>query len=315
MSVLRALDARLRGTAGDLPVAQLTAAHHRLRDAEAILRGARGHSPRQVGLARLARAAEHVEHAVRALRVAQEEIESYLAVLGMAAPADPPAGPAPGAATPVVRPRRAARAAVTAPAPAASWWTVRVDRLTAPDDDGPAAAPPPARSSPDLLATVVERVRAGDRAGLRAHLRVVPVPVGVGLAALAPDALRHLAARSLGRMPAATDLAGLRREVDKTLREVLPGADPRVTDLLLGRACRVPPAPGDSPAPHPADSAITGAVLVGALARGLERPPEVADLVAAGRPGDHAAGIGVDHRGRIPVTGGVRTATEETRHG
>lgn len=280
MSLINALGSQVRRTAQELPLAEVTAALHRLRAVSALLRGVRGASPRPVGLARLAHAIEHAEHAGHALRVAQDAMDEYLAAIGLTTTET--AVPAPGPARVADRPT--ARVAPPPVTPATrtthSWWTRRVDRLTADTDDGPAGSAPGATSSADLLDAVVRRVRARDRAGLRRDLRAAPVPVALGLSGVAADALRRAAGDALGHPPLAGDLADLRRRAAGTVRAMLPGADPRVADLLLARACRMAPSSVDFPAPHPADTAVTGAVLVGAVSARAPRRP---DAPAEGR--------------------------------
>jgi hypothetical protein len=298
MSLLLQLGARIRSTSDELPVAGVAAAADRLRVAIDLLTWVRQASMRPLGVPQLSGALEHTEHAARALLVAREELAAYLVGLGLAAEAvapDPLGQSAPvaaasgrsGAEPAVKRPERGGVAAhpagSTTGAPKAPdlpplrrWWCERVDALTGRTGDyGEKGA---AVDSTELLRRIAA---AGDPDRIRAELVRSGAPIGLGLAALAPAALRNLAAELFGRPPGPDDLPELVKAVDPRVRELLPHTDPETVTELLGRVCRVPvPArreESQKPPAHPADAAITGAVLVSVLLDGLGHKPEQLD--------------------------------------
>jgi hypothetical protein len=276
MSLLLQLGARVRTASDDLPVAAMAAAADRLRVAIDLLSWVRRASARPLGVPQLAGALEHGEHAAHALLVAREELAAYLTAIGLAteaAPADPLGRSAPVAAS-------AATAAAPAPAttslpPLRRWWCDRVDTLT--DRTGGYDEKGAAQDSTELLRRVAA---APDRDRLHAELVRAGAPVGLGLAAAAPAALRNLAAELLGRPAGPKDLPELVKATGPRLREYLPNLPPEVATTLLGRTCRVPvpDKPEDEPPPaHPADAAIAGAVLVAALLDALDHKPDDVD--------------------------------------
>jgi hypothetical protein len=155
--------------------------------------------------------------------------------------------------------------------------------LTDGDEAEPAAAGGNESTSVELLRAVARRTADGDRDGLRRDLAGAPAPVGLDLAALAPTLLHRLATELLGHQPHAEDLPALTRTARDRVLALLPGLPPDVVDTLLARVCRVPPgAAGRGQAvPHPADTAVTGGVLVGVLLHRLGRDP---DSVEPGMP-------------------------------
>jgi hypothetical protein len=177
----------------------------------------------------------------------------------------------------------------SAPAvPLARWWAQRVAVLT----DGPAEEAPsgqPAGQAPELLRAVARHTRSGDRDGLRRELARVAPPVGLDLAAITPSLLHRLAGDLLGHQPRGADLAELRRATGDRIHALLPQLPPDVVDAQLSRACRVPPPERTGAPAHPTDSAVTGAVLVGALLARLGRDPDSLD------PAPDAHAIGYSH--------------------
>jgi hypothetical protein len=279
MSIVEELGAQVRAAADELPVALVTEALDRLRQATDRLRWVRQESADPMGVPELSSATEHAETAGHAMRVAQDQLAAYLAAIGLAGdrplaaqaqrrePADdPPSGP-PG---PGPEPRGTT--------PVHRWWSVRVAELTG-RRGSPGAEPDRAvTDAEELLRRVAERVRADDRGRLHAQLRDVPADVGLGMAAVAAPMLRGLAAELLGHPPRAQDLPRLRREVTGKVHDLLPGLPPNVLDTLLSRVCRMPPPKNPAAPPHPADPAVAAGVLTGLL---LDRLGRDARSVAA----------------------------------
>lgn len=308
MSLLQDLGARLRDTADELPVGAVVSAADRLRVAGDLLAWVRQASARPMGVPHLAHAVEHLEHATHALWVARERVATYLAAVGLAAEAVDGGTATPGyarPAEPAVSPDQPPRPDV---APLRRWWTARVDQLTGAAGDGDADAPAAAgggagrdsaardgdtggdggATSTTLLRRVVGC--GTDRRRLRAELRRADPPIGLGLAALTPVALRRLATDVLGHPPRAQDVQRLAEITAARVRQLLPNVPPEVPARLLRRACRAPepdaaaepgtatgtPSAATGPA-HPADSAIAGAVLTSVLLERLGRDPSALD--------------------------------------
>src|SRR5438552_7215169 len=277
MSILEELGARLRSTSEELPVRELSGAADRLSQATELLAWVRQESSHPLGVPVLAGAVEHLEHALAALLSARGQVAEYLSVLGLPSESTIVATPREGPVVVAPRPPEPELGPEDGPAPLTRWWSARVDELTgctgaeAPTGDG-------APDSADLLRRVARHAGAGDRARLRAELTRAHVPVGLGLAAITPAALRRLAAETLGHEPRADDLRRLLDVTATRLRELLPNADERTAAVLLGRPCAAAP---DGTALHPADSAVAGAVLTGLLLRRLGRGPDAVDRYVA----------------------------------
>jgi hypothetical protein len=277
MSLIEELGAQLHAAADELPLGLVTAATERLRVGMELLQWVRQESVHEVGVGQLANATEQLEAAALALRGAQDSLAAYLAALGL---------PYDAAPTPDASWRRGLRPPAPPPStsdtqpdatPLGRWWTERVDQVT---DHGTAGEPVDERGAAtdpaDLLRRVARPVRAGDRERLRAELRRVGAPVGLGLSAITPPVARHLATDLLGHEPAAADLPELTKRTQEPVRALLPGVPDELLPALLARVCRVPPPDGgsDRPPPHPADPAVTWAVLVGVLLHRLGRDPD-----------------------------------------
>ncbi|GIH16521.1 hypothetical protein [Rugosimonospora africana] len=127
---------------------------------------------------------------------------------------------------------------------------------------------------PELLRRVARHTRAGNRDALRRELTDAAPPVGLGLAAISPPVLHRLAGDLLGHQPRAADLAALTDTTRGPVHTLLPKLPSGVVDTLLARVCRVPPPRESGPPAHPADSAVTSAVLVGVLLSRLGRDPD-----------------------------------------
>jgi hypothetical protein len=284
MSLVEDLGARVHGVAEDLPLGPVTVAVQRLRVGLELLQWVRQESVHDVGVVHLANATEQLEQATLALRSAQDSVAAYLTAIGLAYDAAPTADTSwRQGLTPPARPPSTSDTEVDA-SPLGRWWTTRVDQVTghqpqsAPVDTRDAATEPA-----ELLRRVAQPVRAGDRERLRAELRRVDAPVGLGLSAVSPPVARHLATDLLGHEPTPADLPELTRQLGQPVRELLPGVPEHVLPALLARVCRAAPPPpekspdredGEPAATHPTDPAVTNAVLVGVLLHRLGRDPD-----------------------------------------
>jgi hypothetical protein len=149
------------------------------------------------------------------------------------------------------------------------WWADRVAEIT----EGPAKpVAEPAQTSAGLLHRCTASALADDRDRLRRELAGAGPAVGLGLAAVTPPLLRHLAAELVGHAPRIEDLATVRRAALSTVAPLLPGTPATVAEELIARTCRASPQrTGGAAAHHPVDSAAVGAVLVAALLRATGR--------------------------------------------
>jgi hypothetical protein len=255
VSLLTEVGARVRAASDALPVGLAGVVAERLRSATELLDRVRQASVDPIGVPQLGAAVEHAERAMHLLLAAQDALAGYLASIGLAATGTP----APPESAPRV-PRPAAE--LSAPprrpvaGPLASWWRARVSELTGVPDGTP--APDPAADAAQLL----ERIAGAGRDRLAAELRAVDAGVGLGLAGVCAPLLERLVHELLGPDPNPADVPRL-RAVAARARALLPGGDPATADTLLAHACRVPSAPPQGS--HPADAAVTAAVLTGVL--------------------------------------------------
>jgi|GEM_PF-1619851 len=301
MSLAENLAARVRAATDDLPVGQLAVAVQRLRAATELLIWVRQESADPLAVPQLAGATEHAEQAGHAMRVAAQSVDDYLAAIGFGA------GPASGSdggwraaldsdRDPTAAPGSTGRASAPAAPELGNWWAARVAELTDRESGvgpGPDAAtdtpgPEAATDTAELLRRVATAVRREDRAGLHRDLAAAAAPTGLNLAAVTPPLLHRLAGDLLDHEPQAEDLRRLASATTRQVRELLPGMPDSVLSTLLARICRVPAderrgevhradgeQAGQPPAPpHPADSAVAGAVLTGVLLRLLDREPQ-----------------------------------------
>jgi hypothetical protein len=294
MSLVENLAAQVRATADDLPVGQIAVAVQRLRAATELLIWVRQESTDPLAVPQLAGATEHAEQAGYALQVAAQSVTDYLAAIGLAgstavdsswrealADRDRDQGPA--------APEADGGVAGPAQVQLGNWWATRVAELTDLEPAGASGSDSAAEDTPELLRRVATAVRRADRGGLRRELAGVAAPTGLDLAAVTPPVLRRLAGDLLDHEPRAEDLRRLTSATSRQVRELLPGMPEPVLDTLLARMCRVPAGADvkDSqirdrsdrgadppPPPHPADSAVAGAVLTGVLLQLLDRDPQ-----------------------------------------
>jgi hypothetical protein len=283
-SLVEQVGAQVRATADELPLDIVAVAVERLGLATELLIWVRQASQNPMGVPELANATEHLEQAGHALRVGQEALGSYLAAIGLGYDSSVPPDSGWRAALDEPDPDGdRAKPDGQAASPLRRWWSERVDELAdansngQPDDE--AERREAARGSVDLLRRVGRHVRGGDREQLRRELRRVEAPVGLGLSAITPPVLRHLATDLLGHEPGPADVGRLTEQVRGRVRELLPRLPDEVLANALARVCRVAPQEWSKPqqeGPHPTDPAVTGAVITGVLLQRLGRDP--ADL-------------------------------------
>jgi hypothetical protein len=298
-SLVEQVGAQVRATADELPLDIITVAVERLRLATELLIWVRQASQNPMGVPELAGATEHLEQAGHALQVGQAALGDYLVAIGLGYDSAPPADSGWRAALDEPdRPGDRGKPDAPAVSPLRRWWSERVDELAdrrsdAKDDanagtqrDDEAERREAARGSVDLLRRVGRHVRGGNREQLRRELRRVEAPVGLGLSAITPPVLRHLATELLGHEPGPADLGRLTDQVRGRVRELLPRLPDDVLATALARVCRVSPQQWPKPqgqdgqdgsaGPHPTDPAVAGAVITGVLLQRLGRDP--ADL-------------------------------------
>ncbi|MFY1694093.1 MULTISPECIES: hypothetical protein [unclassified Solwaraspora] len=284
MSLVENLAARVQATADDLPIGQIAVAVERLRAATELLIWVRQQSADPLAVPQLLGAVEHVEQAGYAVEVTRQSIADYLASIGIGQAAGTD-GSWRAALTDRDQPTGSdgERQPGHADAPRlGNWWAVRVAELTDSgqiDQDGPAGT---VSDTAHLLRQVATAVARTDRTALHRDLAGVAAPTGLGLAAITPPVLHRLAGDLLDHEPRPEDLPALTSATAARVRELLPGMPEPVLQTLLARICRVPveqQVAADRhdeppPPPHPADTAVAGAVLTGVVLRLLDRDPQ-----------------------------------------
>jgi hypothetical protein len=269
MSLVQDLADRLRAAHDQLPVAEITAAAERMRAATALMAWVLHHSSRPDAVPSLGNAAERLDHAAAALRAAQDSLDSYSLAIGIAVDSYPdnrlPAVPG------------QVQRAHSVDHQLADWWSTRVCHLTGHpmiEKRGEGA-----ESSTELLALCVDTALEADTAALHRHLVSAGPAVGLGLAAVAPPLLRHLALDLVGHAPRLEDLARVRRAALPLLAKVLPELTPDPGEEIIARVCHAQPQRKGSQPNHPTDVAVASALLVAAL------------LKATGRSGDELSKV------------------------
>lgn len=260
MSLVQDLADRLRAANDQLPVAQVTAAAERMRAASSLLAWVLHQSARPADLPSLGTAAQRLDHAAAALRAAQDSLDAYCLAIGVAfdasadgrLPALPTALPAQVQRVPQVDHQLA------------DWWAKRVCQLTQLPPD---LSQKGADSSTELLTDCVKAALENDTAALHRALISAGPAVGLGLAAVAPPLLRHLATELAGHPPRLEDLARVRRAALPLLAKVLPELMPDPGEEIIARVCHAQPQRKGSQPCHPTDVAIASALLVAALLR------------------------------------------------
>ncbi|HEV7710781.1 MAG TPA: hypothetical protein VGP16_21500 [Asanoa sp.] len=202
MSLLHALASRVETVRSDLPMAEVSVATGRLREATALLAATLESSAASSAAPLLASATSHLDAAAGALGRAGDELDRYLASVGLfsGAPSVVVSGSCP--------------------------WADRIDVLT-----GQVGAPRPAVDALSLdlvLAASVRAALAGSAAGLRQVLVAAPPSVGWALGA-----------RAAGLLGVA-EPALVRRGAADRLPALLPGLSAPAGSALVCRALRLP---------------------------------------------------------------------------
>jgi hypothetical protein len=311
VSLVQDLADRLRCTRDDLPVAEVSGAAERLRTAAGLLAWVMHQSSRPQTAPSLGSATSHLDHAAAALRVAQDAIDEYRSALGLPAGEVYPDHRLPALPAQVQR-------ANGADTQLTDWWSKRIAELSGLDIDAPWHGPD---TSAELLQLCANAALDGDRPALHRHLVSAGPAVGLGLAAIAPPLLRHLATQYTGHPPRLEDLARVRRGALPLLAGVLPRLTPDPAEEIIARVCHAQPQRQASQPAHPADVAVASALLVAALLRSTGRAAnELAQVVeqqreAAGAAGARAAERAKSHRAELRITDNVRrrSAVDELR--
>jgi hypothetical protein len=222
VSLLHALASRVETVRADLPMAEVSVASGRLREATALLAATLESSTASSAAPLLASATSHLDAAAGALGRADDELDRYLASVGLFSDS--------------------ASVVVSGSCP----WADRIDVLT-----GQVGATRPAvdpKLSVDLvLASAVRAALAGSAAALRHTL--VQSPPSVGWA---------LGARAAGLL-GVVEPPLVRRRAASRLPALLPGLSASAGSALVSQALRLP---GPSVSAHAADVAAVGVVLV-----------------------------------------------------
>ncbi|WP_018351223.1 hypothetical protein [Longispora albida] len=273
MSVIQELGASLNRASDALPLAEIRLAADRVEAATGLLGYVLHTTSRSIGLAQLAAATTRLEQAYATMARAQEILAEYqLAIgLGVAVPVS-----APVQVKEKVHEHTPQEKPEPRPTPALDdWWASRIDVVTMLDEPVEKKEDDKPPSTADLLRLTANLVRQEQPKPLRAELSKAGPAVGLRLTALCAPILKELSTEMLQRDPRPEDVPELRKRLDKWTSKALPGLPAQLPDILLGRACHAEPSHGAHGVPeHPVDSAVGGAVLVGALLAALRRPPE-----------------------------------------
>ncbi|MBV1848830.1 hypothetical protein [Catellatospora tritici] len=322
MSLVEDLADQLRLAREELPLPQVAGATERLRTASGLLAWVLHHSATPVAVPDLSRAVERLEHAAAALRVAQDSLDEYALVLGMPVDAHRRTDDGWTAAVPVQAGRGAA-ARAAADCGLSDWWGERIATVTGESfavdtlaDDRADAA----QSTAELLRRCARAALDGDRRRLHRHLAAAGPAVGLGLAAIAPPLVRHLAAELVGYPPRLEDLARVRRAALPLSAELLPQLPAEAAEEIVARICHARThRPVDRTPTHPVDAATAAALLVAAMLRATGRDADAlteiieAERVAAGAAQQRASERAEAHRAALRITdsGRRRSAVDE----
>ncbi|MEU8081209.1 hypothetical protein AB0B31_37870 [Catellatospora citrea] len=321
MSLVQDLADQLRVAREELPLPQVSAAAERLRSATGLLAWVLHHSATPVSVPDLSRAVERLDHAAAALRVAQDRLDEYALALGM--PVDTHTRHDEGwrAAVPAQAPR--GEVSGSGDCRLADWWGERIAALTGESFSASTLTgdrADAAQSSAELLRRCVQAAHDGDRRRLHRHLVAAGPAVGLGLAAIAPPLLRHLAADLVGYPPRLEDLARVRRAALPLPGELLPQLPAEAAEEIVARVCHTSPQRTADRAPtHPVDAATAAALLVAALLRANGRAADElnqiieAERAAAGAAQQRATERSEAHRAALRITdsGRRRSAVDE----
>jgi hypothetical protein len=279
MSLVTDLAGQIRLAREELPVAQVAAAAERLRMAGGLLAWVMHSTGETARVPQLGAASERLDAAAGLMRAAQDALEAYTSALGV--PADP-VGDGPLLVAAIPNPRNGSQLN--------DWWAERVrelagrdalDEVVTPAGNGKPSSmstSDAAPSSTDLLQRLASAALNGLPARLHRELTNAGPAVGLGLAAVAPPLLRHLAAELVGHSPRLEDLARVRRAamVHVGLLPNLPG---EAAEEVVSRICHAAfQRNADRGPTHPVDAAAAAALLTAGLLSATQR--DAADLTA-----------------------------------
>ncbi|NUR70130.1 MAG: hypothetical protein HOU81_04870 [Hamadaea sp.] len=263
MSLVQDLADQLRVVREDLPIAEVSAAAERLRMAGGLLAWVMHATGDPQRVPQLGGAADRLESAAGLMRSAHDALDAYALALGLAADS---VGTTQswGAAAPVVPAQTR-----TTDAPLSDWWAERVRVLAGRDalDDliTSAATDDPAETSTELLRRCVSATLDERPAKLHRELGSAGPAVGLGLAAVAPPLLRHLAAELVGHPPRLEDLARVRRAA-LVHTGLLPELPPEAAEEIVARVCHATPQRrGEGSPTHPVDAAAAAVLITAGL--------------------------------------------------
>ncbi|NUO55191.1 MAG: hypothetical protein HOV71_19370 [Hamadaea sp.] len=263
MSLVQDLGDQLRVVREDLPIVEVSAAAERLRMAGGLLAWVMHATGDPQRVPQLGGAADRLESAAGLMRSAHDALDAYALALGLAADS---VGTAQswGASAPVV-PTQGRSADV----PLSDWWAERVRVLAGRDalDDlvTSATTDDPAETSTELLRRCVSATLDERPAKLHRELASAGPAVGLGLAAVAPPLLRHLAAELVGHPPRLEDLARVRRAA-LVHRGLLPELSPEAAEEIVARVCHATPQRRSEGSPtHPVDTAAAAVLVTAGL--------------------------------------------------
>ncbi|HZM74805.1 MAG TPA: hypothetical protein VFC19_03715 [Candidatus Limnocylindrales bacterium] len=305
MSLIQEVTDRLRSSRDSLPIADVTGASGRLRIAQGLFAWVRNESSRPDAVPGISLAASRLDHAAAALRVAQDAIDDYCQALGMTVDGRPTEIPPP---VPAQR-------TTQADTQLGDWWSERLASLTgfnAGHAGSGGGRRETAGSSSDLLVVCVAAALDSDARRIHRALTAAGPAVGLGLAAVAPPLLRHLAGELVGHPPRLEDLARVRRAALPILAEVLPSLAGDAAEEIIARICHAQPERQETQPAHPVDIAVASALLVAGLLRAnkltadnlskvVDRPREAADEAqqrAQERAGSHRAALRITDNAR-----------------
>jgi hypothetical protein len=294
MSLVEDLADQIQVARDELPIALVAAAAERLRSAGDLLAWVTRATSDPSRLPRIAGAAERLDHAVGLMRVAEDALDAYTAALGVAT--DRARDEWRTALGPAV-PTQATRTDV---GQLSDWWAARVSKIADGGSDTVSRADA-AQTSTDLLRRCAAATLDDNAAKLHRELAAAGPAVGLGLAAVAPPLLRHLAGELCGHPARLEDLARVRRATLPRLATLLPKLPPYAAEEVLARVCHLHPqnGPGQPPT-HPVDAAAAVTVLLAGL------------LAATGRDATHLGEVVEAHRTAALTAASHRTALRVT---
>ncbi|MBB5872058.1 hypothetical protein F4553_005492 [Allocatelliglobosispora scoriae] len=301
MSLVQDLADHIRVARDDLPVAQVTAAAERLRSAGDLLAWVMQSTSDPARIPQLSGAVERLENAVALMRGAQDALDAYTAALGIST--DGAREEWTAALVPSV-PAQNSRSDV---AQLTDWWAARVSEIAGggPDTVSRSTRAEAAATSAELLRRCTAAALDENPVRLRRELAAAGPAVGLGVAAIAPPLLRHLAGELCGHPARLEDLARVRRAALPKIAALLPKLPAAAAEEALARVCHVQPQRrSDSTPIHPVDAAAAATVLVAGLLAATGR--SAADLAKVIEAERGAAQSAATHRAALRVTDPTR---------